>query len=248
MNTKIGIFDSGIGGVTVLKECLKVVSNFEYLYYSDSKHNPYGDKSQDTVIGYCESIVRHLIARGCHIIIIACNTASAMAVECLREKFSNIYFIAIEPAIKLAYDMSSEGTLIMATKGTLDSDKFRLLYDRYHHDNFYLLSCAGLANLIESGKQENIINYLVQHLSFYRGRVSNVVLGCTHYPLIKREISDVLGNVTFYDGSVGVSKQLERIIHSVGFVSDTNKDVSIIFQDSTGDVEKEKRFWKFLEG
>lgn len=142
MNTKIGVLDSGIGGVTVLKECMKIVPQFEYLYYSDSIHNPYGDQSQEVVIGYCDKIVRQLIDKGCYIIIIACNTASAMAVDYLREKFSNIYFIAIEPAIKLAYDMSCDGTLIMATKGTMDSERFHLLYDKYHHDNFYLLSCV----------------------------------------------------------------------------------------------------------
>ena len=122
-----------------------------------------------------------------------------MAVDYLREKFSNIYFIAIEPAIKLAYDMSCDGTLIMATKGTMDSERFHLLYDKYHHDNFYLLSCVGLANLIESGNKDSIINYLESHLSQYKGKVSNVVLGCTHYPLIKREISKVLADTISSD-------------------------------------------------
>lgn len=245
MNTKIGVLDSGIGGVTVLKECMKIVPQFEYLYYSDSIHNPYGDQSQEVVIGYCDKIVRQLIDRGCYIIIIACNTASAMAVDYLRKYYQNIYFIAIEPAIKLAYDMSCDGTLIMATKGTMDSERFHLLYDKYHHDNFYLLSCVGLANLIESGNKDSIINYLESHLSQYKGKVSNVVLGCTHYPLIKREISKVLGDVTFYDGAVGVSKQLKRIVDENHFVS--RGIGKVIFEDSTGSVEKKERFWKFLE-
>ena len=248
MNTNIGIFDSGIGGVTVLRECLKMVPDFQYLYYSDSIHNPYGDQSNEIVIGYCESIVQLLIESGCKIIIIACNTASAMAVEYLRSKYKDIYFIAIEPAVKLAYDMSNDGTLIMATKGTMDSDKFHMLYDKYHHDNFYLLSCVGLANLIENGSHEKIINYLRKHLLKYRGDVSNVVLGCTHYPLIKNEIREILGDVNFYDGAVGVSKQLKRIIDKSGFIPFNNDDKKVLFKDSTGDVEKEKRFFEFLEG
>ncbi len=246
MNTKIGVIDSGIGGVTVLKECLKVVPNFEYIYYSDSIHNPYGDQSQDVVIGYCDTIVSQLIDKGCKIIIIACNTASAMAVEYLRNKYKDIYFIAIEPAIKLAYDMGHGGTLIMATKGTMDSDRFHTLYDKYHHDNYYLLSCVGLANLIESDNYDRVMDYLVQHLSQYKGKVSNVVLGCTHYPLIKKEICKVLGNVTFYDGAIGVSKQLKRTIDENYFVS--SNDCKVIFMDSMNSEEKKSRFYQILEG
>ena len=245
MYTKIGIFDSGIGGVTVLRECIKVNPNFEYLYYSDSKHNPYGDSSQDVVIGYCDDIVKSLIAKGCQIIIIACNTASAMAVEYLRNRYKDIHFIAIEPAIKLVYDTSKDGTLILATKGTMDSEKFQSLYNKYHHENFYLCSCIGLANLIESGNQEDIKIYLEKNLSVYKGNVSNVVLGCTHYPLIKKQIRDVLGNVVFFDGSVGVSKQLIRIIEDNGYVGSGVGSVS--FFDSTGNVEKRKRFYQILE-
>ena len=244
MYTKIGVIDSGIGGVTVLKECIKSVPDFEYLYYSDSIHNPYGDKSGDEVIEITKNIVDELISRGCRIIIIACNTASAIAVQYLRSNYSDIQFIAIEPAIKLVYDCSLDGTLIMATKGTMDSEKFKNLYDKYHHDNFYLLSCVGLANLIENGDYDEIINYLKKNLSFYSGKVSNVVLGCTHYPLIKREISSVLGDVNFYDGSYGVAKQLKRIIDNYGYIGSNNK---ILFKDSTGDVEKMKRFYQILE-
>ena len=223
------MFDSGIGGVTVLKECIKNNPNFEYFYYSDSKHNPYGDRNQDIIIGYCDKIVNILINSGCRIIIIACNTASA---------------IAIEPAIKLAYDMSNDGTLIMATKGTMDSERFQQLYDKYHHDNFYLLSCVGLANLIETDNVDEIRKYLRDELAIYKGRVSNIVLGCTHYPLVKKYIREVLGDVTFYDGSFGVAKRLNQIIINNNFIGDGE---GILFKDSTNNIEKKERFFKILE-
>ena len=245
MNTKIGMFDSGIGGVTVLKECIKRNPNFEYLYYSDSVHNPYGDRSKEVIIGYCEKIVKSFIHQGCKIIIIACNTASAMAVEYLRDKYTDIHFIAIEPAIKLAYDTNQNGTLVMATKGTMDSQKFHELFDKYHHDGYYLISCVGLANLIENGNDDKIRNYLYDNLSIYKDRVSNVVLGCTHYPLVKNEIREVLGDVDFFDGAIGVSKQLSRIIQENGYIGSHKGSVS--FFDSTGDVEKRKRFYQILE-
>ena len=165
----------------------------------------------------------------CHIIIIACNTASAMAVNYLRDKYKDIQFIAIEPAVKLAYDLSTDATLIMATKGTMDSEKFHQLYDKYHHENFYLLSCTGLANLIEENDIDKVRNYLKNQLSVYRGKVCNVVLGCTHYPLIKDYIKEVLGDVLFFDGAVGVAKRLSQIIHDYQFVGDGK---GVFFEDS----------------
>ena len=194
--TKIGFFDSGIGGVTVLRECLRLNPNFEYFYYSDSIHNPYGDKSQNEILSIIDSIVVQLIQKGCFIIVIACNTASAIGVSYLREKYPDIIFIAIEPAIKLAYSNNcGSGTLIMATKGTMESEKFHSLYELYHCLDFYLLPCVGLANLIEHGDMKTLHQYLVKYLSSYKGRVSSVVLGCTHYPIIKDEIQEILGNV-----------------------------------------------------
>ncbi len=115
MKTKIGIFDSGIGGVTVLRECIKINRDFNYYYYSDSINNPYGDKDQEVVISFCDKIVNYFRDNNCNIVIIACNTASAMAVNYLRNKYVAMFFIAIEPAIKLAYDNSTSGTLVLAT-------------------------------------------------------------------------------------------------------------------------------------
>ena len=204
MNTlkenKIGIFDSGIGGVTVLKEIVKLLPNEDYLYYSDSKNNPYGDKSDDEIKLICDKITMHLLEKDCKIIVIACNTASAKCVNFLREKYKNTIFIAIEPAYKMVYDYAYENpTLVMATKGTIESEKFNLLLKKYDNHKTYLLSCAGLADIIEEGNYEKIITYLQDNLSKYKGLVKNVVLGCTHYPLIQNEIANVLGDVTFFN-------------------------------------------------
>lgn len=244
MKSRIGFFDSGIGGVTVLRECLKVVPNFEYLYYSDSFNNPYGDKSNEEVLRISSSITQYLIDNECKIIVIACNTASAICVEYLRRIYPDVYFIAIEPAVKCAYDNLEDGTLIMATKGTMDSEKFNILYDKYHRDNFYLKSCVGLANLIENKDIDGIKTYLEDNLSDYKNKIHSVVLGCTHYPLIKEEIRKVLGDVTFYDGSVGVAKRLKQIIIDNGFISDNS---GVIFVDSSNNKDKEKRFRELLE-
>ena len=244
MQTKIGMFDSGIGGATVLKECLKLCSNYQYIYYSDSKNNPYGDKSKEEILNISSNICDYLINEGCKIIVIACNTASAICVDYLREKYKDIIFIAIEPAIKVAYDSNElNGTLVMATKGTMDSERFHTLYGKYHYDNFYLLSCSGLANIIEHD-YENLENYLKDNLSKYKDKVKSIVLGCTHYSLIKKEISKILCDVNFYDGNIGVSKRLKKIIEDNNIFSENNK---ITFIDSSNDLEKEKRFWDILK-
>ena len=243
MKTKIGVFDSGIGGATVLKECIKLCPNYEYIYYSDSKNNPYGDKNKEEVLNITSNVCDYLINIGCKIIIIACNTASAICVEYLREKYKDIIFIAIEPAVKVAYDKEElDGTLIMATKGTMDSDKFNKLYNKYHYDNFYLLPCIGLANIIENDYYK-LENYLKDNLSIYKDKVKSVVLGCTHYSLIKKEISNILGNVNFYDGNIGLAKQLNKIINENKVIS---KEFKISFIDSSDDVGKEKRFYSIL--
>ena len=175
--TPIGIFDSGIGGVTVLKEIIKLLPKEDYFYYSDSKNNPYGDKKEEEIIERCEEIVDFLLEKNCKAIVIACNTASARAAKYLRQKYKHLPIIAIEPAYKMVYDYAyDKPTLVMATKGTIESEKFHLLYQKYNNHQTYLLSCIGLADRIEDGNQEEIKKYLRKNLGIYQGKVENVVL------------------------------------------------------------------------
>ncbi len=245
----IGIFDSGIGGVTVLREIIKILPNENYIYYSDSKNNPYGDKKKEEIIERCEEIFRFLLERNCKAIVIACNTASAVASSYLREKNKNIPIIAIEPAYKMVYDYSyDKETLVMATKGTIESEKFNLLYHKYDNHKTTLLECIGLADVIEEGNEEKIKNYLEKNIGQYKGKVENVVLGCTHYPLIEKEIGQVLGgNVKFFNGASRLSVHLKDVLEESNLISKKQKQGKIEFIDSLGKKEKEERFYKFLE-
>ena len=234
----IGIFDSGIGGVTVFREILKKLPNYSYVYYSDSKNNPYGDKTHEELIEITEAIVDYLVSLGCKIIVIACNTASAICKDYLRDKF-DVPILAIEPAYKMVNDTNPKGkTLILATKGTLESEKFKELYQKYdnHHTSIY--ECVGLADLIEQNRTVEIDEYLKSHLSKFKG-VENVVLGCTHYPLIIDKMKKVLGDVRFYDGSLGVVRELERVIASISLSTTKPK---IKFVDSSNNPIKKERF------
>lgn len=176
-SSPIGIFDSGIGGATVLKEIINLLPNEKFIYFSDSKNNPYGDKQDYEIKTRCDEITKFLLGKGCKLIVIACNTASARAVKYLREKYKDLPIIAIEPAYKMVYDYAYEKTtLVMATKGTIESEKFNLLYHKYNNYKTYILPCVGLADIIESGNKENLDRYLNKNLGIYKGKVQNVVL------------------------------------------------------------------------
>lgn len=247
-NKAIGIFDSGIGGVTVLNEILKILPNENYIYYSDSKNNPYGDKSDKEINEICENIVKFLIEKRCKAIVIACNTASAKAVKYLRNKYKNIPIIAIEPAYKMVYDYAYEDpTLVLATKGTIESEKFNLLYHKYDNHKTILLQCVGLADIIEKDEKEKVEIYLKQNLLEYKGKIKNVVLGCTHYPLIKNEIEKVLGKVKFFNGAPYLAKHLKEILEEQNLLNNKNEKGYIEFIDSSNIEQKKKRFFEIVK-
>lgn len=244
----IGIFDSGIGGVTVLKEILKILPNEDYIYYSDSKNNPYGDKSDEEIFNMCDKIVKYFKEKECKAIVIACNTASAKSAKLLREKYPEDIIVAIEPAYKMVHDYAyDKTTLVMATKGTIDSEKFHKLYKRYDNHKTYLLACKGLADIIEEGNKEKIQLYLKENLSKYVGKVQNVVLGCTHYPLIQDEISSVLGDVKFFNGAGSLARHLKYILEEENIINSKDCIGRIDFIDSSESEFKKKRFYKYLE-
>lgn len=248
----IGFLDSGIGGSTVLSRALKLMKNEDYFFFSDSKNCPYGDKSDEEIIKRCDEIVAYMTEKKhCKAVVLACNTASAKAVDFLRNKYSTLPIIAIEPAYKMVHDNSPEGfTLVMATRGTIESEKFHRLYSKYDNGNTELLSCVGMADLIEQSRFDELDNYLQNLLGKYRGMAENVVLGCTHYPLAKDNIRKVLGDVKFFDGAPGVARQLYRVLKKNDLLSSKKSGGKICFFDSSDTrderEEKEKRFFEIL--
>lgn len=246
-NGKIGVFDSGIGGVTVLREIIKILPKENYRYYSDSKNNPYGDKTDEQIQQLCDNIVQYFIQENCKAIVIACNTASSKAASLLRKKYPQLPFIAIEPAYKMVYDYAyDKPTLVMATKGTIHSEKFNLLLKKYDNHKTYLLPCIGLADRIEQGNKEEIRKYLKEHIGSYQGKVENVVLGCTHYPLVQKEIQEILGQVQFFNGAPNLAKHLKDILEERNLLNQGEGNIE--FEDSQGSKEKEQRFFEILEG
>lgn len=214
MNKKIGVLDSGIGGTTVLKEIIKLLPKEDYVYYADSKHNPYGEKTQEEIYNIVNNIVDYLInKKDCKIIVIACNTATTRCMKQLKEKYKDTPFVGTVPAIKVACDNNYKKTLVLATPATIESERtHELVVENKKEDQEIILkSCDGLANAIET-KDNNKINTILQNIKkdVLEKDIDSIVLGCTHYPLIKEDIKKYFPNTKLLDGSLGVAKEVKR--------------------------------------
>ena len=205
---KIGIFDSGKGGTTVMMAIKELLPDEEYLYIADSKNCPYGEKNDDELMEIVTGHVESLKKWGTKIIVIACNTATVRCIERLREKYPELNFVGTEPAIKLAAESGAKKVLVMATPGTVASERTAQLIaeNKKPDQRIDLLACKGLADVIEIGEGVN------KKLTELFGGVSKdydaVVLGCTHYSLIKPEIHEYLPEARLIDGNEGVARRV----------------------------------------
>lgn len=229
---KIGVFDSGIGGFTVLEEIKKVLPNESYIYYADSKHNPYGEKSDDELYGIVCNVVEFLILHEVKLIVIACNTATTRCMKRLKEDYKDILFVGIVPAVKVACDHAFKHTLIMATPGTVSSKRMEeLILDNKREDQEIMaISCDGLAHLIEIKDDVGIDQKLEEIFRDFRDDdFDSIVLGCTHYPLIKDKISRYFPRAILLDGSLGVAKEVKRQLETHGLLNEkmTSSEVEI---------------------
>ena len=226
MNNKIGILDSGLGGLSILKKLIKVLPNENYLFYEDSVNNPYGNKTDDEIFKIVSNIVDYLLNEKCKIIVIACNTATTACINKLRNKYENTIFVGTVPAIKVSFDHDFKNTLLIATPYTIKSNSVHELINNFKKDNqnIMLLACEGLANKIETN-DKNGMNILLDKLLFnYKNKnIDCIVLGCTHYPYIKKDIKKRITNCEIIDGSKGVAKQVKKLLTSNNLLNKENK-------------------------
>lgn len=249
----IGFFDSGIGGLSVLKETIKVLPNENYIYFGDSINAPYGIKNVEEVKRLTFNAVKFLLDKNVKAIVIACNTATSAAIGELRRQYGHIPIIGIEPALKPAVELNREGSIvIMATPVTLAESKFAKLQAKYKEiADIIPLPCEGLAEIIDEGKitGREVQDYLENKLSEIKEmKISSIVLGCTHYPLIKDEISRIIGKeIPIIDGSLGTSKQLKRILSSKNILNTTNSKGNIEIYNSLQSQKMIDLSYKLLE-
>ena len=208
---KIGVFDSGKGGTTVLAAIKELLPENEYYYIADSKNCPYGEKSDDELMGIVRDNVDELKEWGAKIIVIACNTATTKCIEKLRELYPELKFVGTEPAIKLATKSDAKEILVMATPGTVHSERLMSLLKENQKEGqkVELLACSGLADAIEEEKEiDKVLASLLEGVL----QPDLVVLGCTHYSLIKEKIQNYFPRATLIDGNEGVARRVAELV------------------------------------
>lgn len=236
----IAVFDSGVGGVSVLRELLRLMPNERYLYFGDSANAPYGTRPTEEVRALTLAASEKLMARGCKALVVACNTATAAAIKELRERYPQKIIIGIEPALKVAADYFPGGEIgVMATPVTLREEKFDVLLHRFTDScTVHKIPAPGLVQLVEQGKAESAETeaLLAPLLSPYFGKLDAVVLGCTHYPFAAPVIQRLLGEKTaLLDGGPGTARQTKRRLQAEGLLWDGEGE--LIIENSSGNEE-----------
>lgn len=252
----IGIFDSGIGGLTVANEISKLLPNEDIIYFGDSKHLPYGDKSEEAILRFSKNITEFLLEQECKVIVIACNTASAIAFDAVKKICHNkaIAINVIDPVVKSTLGSPAKVVGIIGTKNTINSEVYSTKL-RAQNPSLDTASLATplLVPMIEEGFYQNKIsetiigNYLSNEKLKY---IDHLILGCTHYPLIEKDIKNYYNHkVTVINSAKIVSKQVQKVLLEKGlsnkpdhlsqkkfFVSDYTKSFERSAQHFFGDI------------
>ncbi len=227
----IAVFDSGIGGISVLRELVRQMPGERFLYFGDSRNAPYGDRSTQQVRELTLSAAKKLYDRGLKALVIACNTATSAAIQQLREIYPDLLVVGIEPALKPAADRFPKGHVgIMATQVTLREQKLHSQLERFSDMQVSLIPAPGLVELIEAGKADTPETYalLEKILSPYAGKLDALVLGCTHYPFVKDAVGRILGDRTvLLDGSEGTARHTRHCLESAGLLENGEGSVQI---------------------
>ena len=233
----IGIFDSGIGGLSVFREIKKLLPEEKYIYFSDNAHCPYGEKSKDYIIDRARKITDFMLEQGADVIVVACNTATAAAIKTLREEYT-VSFIGMEPAIKPAAALTRTGVVgVLATAGTLKADKYKDTKGRHAEDVMVVEHIGiGFVELVEAGetigqKAEATVMESLEPL--LDAGADTIVLGCTHYPFLSETISKVASMlvperpITIIDPAPAVAKHLYEVMQEQNIIKREGFSISL---------------------
>lgn len=237
----IAVFDSGVGGVSVLSHLRKLMPREKYIYYGDCANAPYGTRTTQEVRALTLAAAQKLTTEyPVKALVVACNTATAAAIELLRQNYKDLIVIGIEPALKLAADRYPGGRIgVMATEVTLREEKFDHLLNRFQDCTVAKIHAPGLVELVEAGKADSdqTIAFLRPILEPYAGKLDALVLGCTHYPFAAKAISAVLGPETaLLEGGDGTARETRRRLEQEHLLGDGQGEV--IFISSSEDPGK----------
>jgi glutamate racemase len=249
----IGIFDSGVGGISVLRAIREQMPEEPIIYFGDQEHVPYGSRSMEQIQSFSEAITRFLLERGARIIVVACNTASAAALKYLREKFTDIQFVGMEPAVKPAAEWTQTGKVgVLATPATFQGALYASVVERFANGvELFQDTCPGLVQQIEQGKLsgEETRRILEDALRpMLENHIDTVVLGCTHYPFVIPLIQQIAGeSVRVIDPAPAVAKQTERLLDARQMRNKSRSKGKVVFYTS-GDPDTLKALLPTLLG
>jgi glutamate racemase len=234
VDVPVGVFDSGVGGISVLQHIHGLLPHEQLLYVADSRYAPYGSKTPQEIQSRCFEIADFLIAKGVKAIVVACNTATAAAIDMMREKYS-LPIIGMEPAVKPAAEASRNGVIgVLATVGTLKSAQFAGLLESYGRNvKVVTQGCIGLVECIERGElsTDNTFDLLKQYCQpLLDEGADTIVLGCTHYPFVKPLIQQIVGDgVTLIDTGAAVAKHLQKRLAALDLLTQQHKVGTVRF-------------------
>ncbi|HVZ43443.1 MAG TPA: glutamate racemase [Ramlibacter sp.] len=224
----IGVFDSGIGGLSVLRALVAELPHEDFIYYADTAHAPYGERGDPYVIERSHAIVDELVSvHRVKALVVACNTATAAAIHLLRERYPQLPIVGVEPALKPAAALTRTKRVgVLATQGTLSSAKFQALHDSLRHAcEFILQPCPGLADAIENFDAVAVARLAADYvgklgrLGTEPGCIDTLVLGCTHYPFAEREIRAAARDaVTLLETGAPVARRTRELLHARGLL------------------------------
>ena len=239
MERAIGVFDSGVGGLTVLNSIRSLLPNENLIYIGDNYHCPYGDKTPEQLFKYACDMVEYFIEKKVKLIVLACNTTSSTVLERLQKKYDEVMIIGvIDATVGDFINRKVNSTLVIATAATINSNKYpetiMAINDKVA---VYSLATPKLVPLVESGKyKEGIYDVLHEYLDNYKGKVESIILGCTHYPILKEQIKNVLPKIEYVSSSEAISKNVKEVLEKLSLLNTASKNYIKIY--TTGNVDE----------
>jgi glutamate racemase len=230
IDAPIGVFDSGIGGLSVLKHIRASLPNEDLLYFADSGNAPYGGRPEAEIVARSQAIAEFLMQYNAKALVVACNTATAAAIQALRARYPTLPLVGVEPGLKPASALTGTGTVgVLATKRTLSSEKFKLLHQQISaatNVRFLVQPCIGLADQVEKGELHSaetaaLVRTYIEPL--IEQGADTLVLGCTHYPFVRPLIEEIIGRITsrpimIVDTGEPIARQLVRLLTERGWL------------------------------
>ena len=224
----IGIFDSGVGGLSVWRELARQLPHEDTLYFADQAHIPYGPRSLAEIRSFADTITRFLLARGCKLVVVACNAASAAALKPLRATFPDVPFVGMEPAVKPAAETTQTGVVgVLATPATFQGELFASVVERFANGVHLVREvCPGLVQQVEAGRltTPDTLEMLDRFLAPIRAaKADTIVLGCTHYPFVIDAIRQLAPGINVIDPAPAIARQAGRVLRERGLDNDRQR-------------------------